>query len=273
MTSEIIKKIFNIHGFPVYFAEYEKVTTDRYVNEKNYKTVLITYLSYAYNPEPGHNICRYAALPDYHKYLPGKLEMIKKDLEKTFPDCIFDVFADSSPIDEKTAAEISGLGMRGKNSLIITKEHGSYILLAEIITDIEIDCEAKDPMPCADCGKCEKACPSGALKDGIVDRTKCVSALTQKRGILTEEEEEFILKNGLIWGCDRCQEVCPYNAGVEESDFSKVSEKITRLTSEDIEGLSEKTFREKYAGRAFIWRGLSQLKRNISLFERKGEKK
>lgn len=271
MIAKTVKNVFEKHGFPVYFAEYDAVATDKSNNEKGYKTVFLTYMSYAYSPSPEQNICRYAALEDYHKYLPKKLEGIKKELEKLFPENIFDIYTDSSPINEKAAADVSGLGIRGKNTLIITKEHGSFILLAEIISDIEIPCKASEPVYCLNCGKCEKACPSGALKDGLINIERCVSALTQKKGALKKEEEELIIKNGLIWGCDRCQEVCPYNENAEESDFAKNSVKLTKVTSEDIKGLSDRQFREKYAGRAFTWRGLEPIKRNIYLIENKGE--
>ncbi len=271
MIEKAVKEVFEKHGFPVYFAEYGAVAKDKAKTEKEYKTVFLTYMSYAYSPAPQQNICRYAALEDYHKYLPKKLEGIKKDLEELFPDNIFDIYTDSSPINEKAAADISGLGIRGKNSLIITKEHGSFILLAEIISDLEIPCRVYEPVNCLNCGRCEKVCPAGALKDGRINIEKCVSALTQRKGTLTKEEEASVIKNGLIWGCDRCQEACPYNENLEESDFAKNSTKLTRVTSKDIEGLTDRQFREKYFGRAFTWRGLEPIKRNINLIENKGE--
>ncbi len=273
MALNTVKKIFKEHGFPVYFAEYGKVALNKENNEKGYKTVFLTYLPYAYAPSPDQNICRYAALEDYHVYLPSRLSVVKKELEDCFKSYVFDIYTDDSPIDEKIAAEISGLGIRGKNSLIITREHGSFVLLAEIISDIEIECECRTPAYCENCGKCEAACPSGALKDGRIDRERCISAITQKRGKLTEEEEALVVKNGLIWGCDRCQEVCPYNSGNKESDYAKSSVKLTRLTSSDIDGLTDKQFRDKYFGRAFTWRGLNPIKRNIYLIENKGENK
>jgi epoxyqueuosine reductase len=272
MIKAAVEKIFNKHGFTAYFAEFCEVSIEPKANEKGYKTVFLTYVPYAYTPSAEQNICRYAALEDYHVYLPKKLNGIKKDLEETFRGSIFDIYTDNSPIDEKKAAEISGLGIRGRNSLIISKEHGSFILLGEIITDLDIPCESRAPEYCENCGRCEKACPSGALKDGRINRERCVSALTQKKGVLTPEEEDLIIKNGLIWGCDRCQEVCPYNAKASSSDYADNSVKLTRITPEDIDGLTDRQFREKYAGRAFTWRGLAPIKRNIKLIERKGEK-
>lgn len=269
MIRETVETIFRDHGFPVYFAGFDRVRLEGKDKHAGYKTVFMTYISYAYTPEKGQNICRYAALEDYHRYLPEKLSAIKKDLEEQFPENIFDIYTDNSPIDEKTAAEISGLGMRGLNTLIITKDHGSFILLAEIISDLEMEFDEKEPEMCARCGKCEAACPSGALRNGVIDRSRCVSALTQKKGELSDDEKALIIKNGLIWGCDRCQEVCPYNENAGESEFAVKSVKLTRLESEDLEGLTEKQFREKYSGRAFTWRGLKTIQRNIDLIERK----
>ena len=81
MTAKTVEKIFNENGFPVFFAEYGKVALSNINNKKGYKTVFLTYLSYAYTPLPEQNICRYAALEDYHSYLPSRLSVIKKELE------------------------------------------------------------------------------------------------------------------------------------------------------------------------------------------------
>ncbi len=272
MSKDKISEIFRKNGSPVYFVDYTKVCLNKYisrdtVSKKDYKTVFLTYIPYAYTPSPSQNLCRYAALEDYHKYIPRKLEPIKKELTQLFPNNIFDIYTDNSPIDEKRAAEISGLGCRGNNSLIITEEYGSYIFLAEIISDMDIDCAEREPRLCENCGKCEKACPSGALKNGKCDITKCVSALTQKKGELTQEEQTLIKNNGLIWGCDRCQEVCPKNQNVKESEFAKDTTMLERLTLEDIANLSDKQFRAKYADRAFTWRGVATLRRNAELIE------
>lgn len=265
MKRSIIEKIFERHGQKVFFASFENVKFENKKDDKGYRTVFLTYIPYFYHAEEDQNLCLYAALEDYHKYIPRKLEPIKEELQKEFPENIFDVYTDNSPIDEKLAAEISGLGMRGKNTLIITKEHGSYIFLAEIISDIDIQTETQVQKNCLGCGECEKACPSGALKNGKCDISKCISALTQKKGELTAEEKEAIKNNGLVWGCDRCQKVCPMNKDLTESAYSKETVKLKVLTHSDISGLSDKEFRTKYHDRAFTWRGLSTVKRNIDL--------
>ena len=265
MIKTNVSEIFSKYGLEVRFAEFEKVKIKE--TKKNYRTVFLTYIPYFYEPEDGQNLWRYAALEDYHKYVPQKLSEIKNELEKEYPKNIFDIFADNSPINEKHAAEISGLGIRGRNSLIITEKHGSFVFLGEIITDLEVVCEENKPSVCSGCGACEKACPAGALNGGRCDVTKCISALTQKKGELTEAEKASIIKNGMIWGCDRCQEVCPMNKDLKESEYSKNTVKLKTLTAKDLEGLTDKEFRKKYSDRAFTWRGISTLKRNIELIE------
>lgn len=265
MTRSVIEKIFEKHGQKVFFANFDRVKFENKKTEKNYKTVFLTYIPYFYDAAEEQNLCLYAALEDYHKFIPKKSEPIKKELEHMFPENTFDIFTDNSPIDEKLAAQISGLGIKGKNSLIITKEHGSFIFLAEIISDIDVIAEEQEPKNCIGCGECEKACPSGALKNGIFDNTKCISALTQKKGELTEEEKDSIVKNGLVWGCDRCQKACPMNKELKESEYSKQTVKVISLTPDDLNGLTDKEFRGKYHDRAFTWRGLSTVKRNVDL--------
>jgi epoxyqueuosine reductase len=271
MTRSVIEKIFEDHGQKVFFADFESVKFENKAAEKNYRTVFLTYVPYFYNEEKDQNICLYAALEDYHKFIPRKLEPIKKELERMFPQNIFDIYTDNSPVNEKLAAQVSGLGVRGKNSLIITKNHGSFIFLAEIISDIDVKTEKYEPQNCCGCGECERACPAGALKNGICDISKCISALTQKKGELTEEEKKLIAKNGLVWGCDRCQKACPMNKDLTESEYSKQTVKLKALTRDDLDGLTDKEFRAKYHDRAFTWRGLSTVKRNIDLIHERSK--
>jgi len=206
-------------------------------------------------------------LPDYHSEFIRLLTPVKSRLEAEIGGR-FDIFADNSPIDEKKAANISGLGIIGDNSLIITEKYGSFVFLGEILTDIEIECEQKLPSYCEHCGRCVKACPVSAIENGGINTEKCLSAVTQKKGELTPEEEKNIIRNGLVWGCDTCQLVCPHNEFPEISDFAKRSDIMPKITSEDVEGLSNSEFKKKYSDRAFVWRGLTTIKRNIEIIER-----
>ena len=115
------------------------------------------------------------------------------------------------------------------------------------------------------CMRCVNECPGNALLDGF-DISRCLSHITQKRGELTEWETELVRDSGSVFGCDICQKVCPHNRGVTHSDISLFTEdRITNLSLDDIDKLSNKAFREKYGNRAFSWRGKGVLCRNLQI--------
>jgi epoxyqueuosine reductase len=177
---------------------------------------------------------------------------------------------DNSPLDERQCARLAGVGIQGLNGLIIVEPYGSWVFLGTILTDLPLP-SAKEPSgTCIQCGACVRACPGGALRTSPFDESRCLSALTQKKGQLTPEEETLLAAHPLIWGCDICQRVCPYNKDVLPSPLRDLSGEdsvpyLSSLSQEDLEGLSNRTFRAKYGDRAFAWRGPAVLRRNLSL--------
>lgn len=261
LNSDYVRDLFHSFGLPVGICS----TKNTSLKENSYSSVLITYVPYYSGDSPERNISRYAELVDYHIYVRDILTPVKNKLEEKYPDGIFDIYVDNSPVDEKKAASITGLGVIGKNSLLITEKYGSYVFLGEILCDIDFESREFIPNYCSGCGKCIISCPSGAISNGKIDLTRCISAITQKKGILTENEADLIRNSPSLWGCDICQDVCPMNENVPVSDWGYP--KITRLESNDICGLTNSTFKMKYRDRAFSWRGLSVIKRNIQLHE------
>ena len=167
----------------------------------------------------------YASVRDYHFFvneLSGKLESYVKGF---YPNCKFKVFADHSPIDEVHAACISGLGFIGDNGLLINEKYSSFVFLGECITDLSPSELGLEYAPnyqvrgCLHCGRCEKSCPSHCIGQAKDKKLECLSAITQKKGVLTEEEQDLIIENGSIWGCDICQNVCPFT---KNGEFSKL---------------------------------------------------
>ncbi|MEG1942975.1 MAG: DUF1730 domain-containing protein, partial [Angelakisella sp.] len=152
------------------------------------------------------NVALYAVPDDYHRIAGGILTRVADKLRAEFPQNSFTAFVDSSPIPEVEAACLCGLGFRGKNGQLISKEYGSMTFIGEIVTDMEMR-EYEPPAPWASCGACRRcldACPAGALgKDGP-DSVRCRSAITQKKGELTLWEQQEIKDGGLVWGCDCC---------------------------------------------------------------------
>ncbi len=213
-------------------------------------------------PAPGP-ISLYARGADYHAVLRERLSPAAAELARRFPGHRFDFYADSSPFPEVFAAALAGLGSVGQNGLLITPNAGSYVFLGFLATDASLP-ETGDGTvhPCPGCGACLRACPGGALP-APPDTERCLSALTQQRGALSEEQQALIRRGGSLWGCDRCQLVCPENHC--RTVFS-LPEFAPLPPPQDADlSLSDRAFRRAFAGRAFTWRGVQPLRRNHSL--------
>lgn len=211
------------------------------------------------------NISSYAVSRDYHIFFSSLFNEIIGDLKEGFPDNKFAGFTDHSPIDEIEAAAKAGLGVIGHNHLLITERYSSFAFLGEIITDSALPYRSDPVKHCIKCGQCLTACPVSGNSD------KCLSALTQKKGELNADEKLLIKKSGCAWGCDICQQVCPYtlkakNDGTIYTNIGFFNEYLTPLiTSEDIEKMSDSDFKE----RAYSWRGKQTITRNLKILEEK----
>lgn len=204
-----------------------------------------------------HNISRYAIVRDYHLVVGNILMQVSNDLYSAFPGHQFNVFVDNSPIPEVFAAAKAGLGVIGKNGLLITKEFGSWVFIGEIVTDIDLEFEESAVGYCMDCGRCKKFCPSKSIEDNFVNRSTCVSNISQKKGVLSFDEQVLIKKSKSVWGCDICQEVCPLNFGKPYTyikDF--VDSAIPIIKVGDYKDLQD---------RAFQWRSEQVIERNLTL--------
>ena len=228
-------------------------------------SVIIFAVPYLCETDGKKNISSYAASRDYHSFFATLFGNLIENLKSKYPNNAFVGFSDHSPIDEIEAAARAGLGILGKNRLLITEKYSSYVFLGELITDAVLPTSAGEIKFCINCGKCTKACPM--TRDNI----PCLSSLTQKKGELTEIEQEMIKKYASAWGCDICQEVCPYTERAIKTgsiytniEFFKES-RTPHLTSEAIENMSD----EEFLARAYSWRGRQTILRNLKIL--KGE--
>ena len=211
------------------------------------------------------NLSLYAGSLDYHIFLKQLGEELVDAIKLTYPESNARAFGDRSPIDERHGALIGGLGILGKNGLLINESYGSYVFIGEVITDLAPEVlGVKDPVDikhCNNCGACISACPTGAL----LGSGECLSAITQRKGELTESEAELLVKFNTVWGCDVCQAVCPHNSAAKKTpvDFF-YKERITSLTSEILSSMSK----QEFAKRAFAWRGRKTVERNLEIYEK-----
>lgn len=223
------------------------------------KTVLCVL--FPYRAEVGaHNLSRYAIGPDYHQVVTPLLQQTARALGEQFPSNRFEAFVDNSPIPEVLAAALCGLGAVGDNGLLIHPAYGSWVFIGEIVTDLALGAEVQTVRECLHCGACRRLCPGGALGHNGLRRERCVSHLTQKKGALTLEEQAAVRAGGLVWGCDRCQEVCPMNRAVKKRGLPCFQQELYPIIGPG-EG-------ETLPRRAFHWRPAAVLARNFCIFDR-----
>jgi len=211
------------------------------------------------------NISAYAVSRDYHIFFDQLFKEIIPILKEKYPNNSFAGFTDHSPINEIVAAAKTGIGVIGKNHLLITEKHSSFVFLGEIITDAILPSSPHKVEGCEGCQKCIDACP---VKTDI---SKCISAVTQKKADLDEIEVDLVKTHGCAWGCDICQLACPHTQKALNNNtlFSSVdffNTKLTPiLTSEGVEQMSDEEFKE----RAYSWRGKQAIIRNLKILEGK----
>lgn len=221
-------------------------------------SVIVLLLPYYAGEFPGRNLARYALCDDYHTIALDILAKIAAPLAAAFPDNRFVPFVDSSPIPEVAAGVLAGLGFRGRNRQLITPWYGSRALLCEIVTDLALtQTGPRSFSGCGDCRRCLDGCPTGALGPDGLDRGRCRSHITQKKGVLTPEETEQVRRGGLAWGCDICTDLCPYNAHPALTTVPRMREGLEPiLTLQNLEALLPR--------KSYGWRGAAVLRRNLS---------
>lgn len=207
---------------------------------------------------------RIALGKDYHLVLGEAITRLVDKLKEDYPEleCTFQV--DNGPLSDRASAWESGLGFFGKNGFIIHPEMGSFLNLAQVFTNMDVE-HPGSPMDsrCGLCSNCIKACPTQAIsEDGMLDANRCISYLTQKKGILTAWERKAMGNH--LYGCDICQDVCPFNAQAPKSQTKALLWDNSRniLDLKSILSMDKGTFAYNFGQRAAGWRGKSLLQRN-----------
>ncbi len=202
---------------------------------------------------------------DYHRVVKFYLNQICEFIENAGGKALS--FVDSNSLPERYIAYLAGVGFVGKNNLIITEKYGSYVFLGEIITDLELEVsernykEIQDFKECGSCELCYKSCPSKAINPYKKNSNICVSYFTQKKDL---DDKHIKLLKGRVFGCDSCQNCCPYN---EKAEFSKIKEFypfdfMNNDNTLELVNASTKEFKESFFRTSCGWRGKNVLKRN-----------
>jgi epoxyqueuosine reductase len=264
-----------MHGKMSYMENHFDMRVDPTLLVPGAKSVIS--LMYNYYPEATQQdpnapkLARYAQGKDYHHVLKPKLKTLLFDLEKKLGRQIIGrCFTDSAPILERDWARRSGLGWVGKNTLLIHPKKGSYYFLAEIILDVEFDYDGPIKDYCGTCTKCIDACPTDAIPEEgyVVDGSKCISYFTieLKDEIPAEMKGKF---ENWMFGCDICQEVCPWNrfSTPHQEPLFDPHPDLLQMTKRDWQEISEDVFRKIFKDSPVKRTKFSGLTRNIKFLE------
>jgi epoxyqueuosine reductase len=211
-------------------------------------------------------ISKYAYGKDYHFVIKSKLKTLLQFIQDEIGDVNGRAFVDSAPVLDKAWAKKSGLGWMGKNGNIIHPKNGSFFFLAELIVDLELPVDGPIKDYCGTCTKCIEACPTDAIYEPYkVDGSKCISYLTiELKDEILPKEFKGKMENW-AFGCDICQDVCPWNRFSKRhntSDFNPHQD-LLHLTSGDWQDLSQEVFSKLFKESAVKRTKYSGLKRNL----------
>lgn len=257
------------HGKMAYMANYFDKRLDPTKLVDGAKSVISVILNYfpENELETELKISKYAYGEDYHFVLKRKLADLLSFMQENFGEINARIFVDSAPVMDKVWAKKSGLGWVGKHSNLINKEMGSFFFLGEIICDLEMETDGPIKDYCGTCTACIDACPTDAIAEPyVVDGSKCISYLTIELKENIPNEFKGKMENW-IFGCDICQDVCPWNR------FSKKHNNPEFVPSDQLrniakwEEITQELFREIFKNSAIKRTKFEGLKRNISFIK------
>jgi epoxyqueuosine reductase len=212
-------------------------------------------------------ISRYALGRDYHKVMRRKLQNLADRLEASVGPLVYRAFSDSAPILEVELAARAGLGWRGKHTLLLSRDAGSYYFLGELLVGLDIAVDAPVSAHCGSCRRCLDACPTQAIVAPYrLDARRCISYLTIEHSGAIPVELRAAMGNR-IYGCDDCQLVCPWNRYAQptlELDFAP-RHGLERITLLELAQWDARTFGERFAGSAILRIGFERWQRNVAV--------
>jgi epoxyqueuosine reductase len=242
------------------------------------RSIVCTAMAYATTDEP-HDpyapglrgaVSRHSWSNDYHRVIGGKLRQLATWIQAEYEGESALVCVDTGPLVDRAAAVRAGLGWYGKNANVLTREHGSWVLLGELITTLDLPPDEPLAKNCGECRVCIDRCPTGAIgPDGAIDARRCISDLTQLK---TPIPIEFRAQIGnRIWGCDDCQTFCPVNERKERGadcmrgTFSPLPEIGTSVDLPSVLLMTKSRYKKWFKPTSMAWRGKAVLQRNAAV--------
>ncbi|MEO8086621.1 MAG: tRNA epoxyqueuosine(34) reductase QueG [Bacteroidota bacterium] len=266
----------NMHGKMKYMENYFDKRLDPRKLVDGARTVISLIYNYYPSVEPADvnapKISKYAYGKDYHIVLKEKLAALMNFISESVGDVNGRAFVDSAPVLDRAWAKKSGLGWIGKNTNLITREHGSFFFIAELIIDLEIEPDGPIEDFCGTCTACIDSCPTEAIiQPYVVDGSKCISYFTieLKEEIPLAMKGKFSSKDGdgsgWAFGCDICQDVCPWNrfSKPHKEPAFNPSEELLKMKKKDWEEITEDVFKKIFSQSAVKRTGYKGLLRNL----------
>ena len=263
------------HGSMQYMEKYFDLRVDPTLlvpGAKSVITLMLNYFPSQQQKNTAPKISKYAFGKDYHEVIKSKLNNFLFMLQEKIGDIHGRGFVDSAPVLERTWAQRSGLGWIGRNGNLITKQQGSFFFVATLITDLELlydDPFVKDY--CGTCRRCIDACPTNAILDNkVINGSSCISYFTiELKDMLIPDEMKGKFQNWMF-GCDICQDVCPWNRfskPAAEAAFTPVPE-ILNLSTKEWENITEETFKNIFKESPLKRAKFKGIQRNLKFISR-----
>ncbi len=236
--------------------------------QEGFKSAIVVLMNYFPEKNQPENlipkISKYAMGQDYHTVMKNKLCLLREFIDIEIGRISARCFVDSAPVYEKKLAIDTGLGWEGKNTLLINKQYGSFVFIGEILSNLEVpENDAIEPNHCGTCTRCIDACPTGALQPDFLDATKCISYLTIEKK--SADKPENLKTSPWIYGCDICQNVCPWNSNIQATKIEEFSPKPFLLSAgiPEWERLNVSEFENLFSDSPFLRTGFERMKRNL----------
>jgi epoxyqueuosine reductase len=235
------------------------------------RSLIVTGLNYFVPKKQGGNgipvISRYAYGVNYHSVIKAKLNKLLAFIKTIHPEAAGKSFVDTAPILEKAWGKEAGLGWPGKHTVLINKEIGSFFFLGILVVNIDLDYDQPSREDCCgSCTLCIEACPTGAINDNrTIDTTKCIAYLTLEAK--TQIPENIVTHlEGRVFGCDRCQEVCPWNKRPEphKTPEFEIPEEVVNMSATDWKNLTRKDYKRLFKESAIGRRSYCRFMDNIN---------
>ncbi len=264
----------DMHGEMSYMANYFDKRTDPGKLVQGAKSVISVLLSYfpaeQQKDKEAPVVSKYAYGEDYHFVIKRKLKELLGFIHREIGEVTGKAFVDSAPVLDRAWARNAGLGWIGKNTMLISKDHGSFVFIGELIIDLELPADPPIKDYCGNCTICIDACPTGAIiQPYVVNGSKCISYFTiEKKGRIPNKFKGKFRNR--VFGCDICQDVCPWNRKTrphKTTEFYPES-RFLEMGKKDWNNLGEKEFQEIFNNSALKRTGYDGLKRNLEFLEK-----